>query len=176
MVNSDCLPTNERSITNQSVLATVLAAKSTTWFQLFWIPLVPISKKHVWICGTCQWRETLTNKWVEAQLYEANKSINLLSSNAPQALASLPTAGAWVTPVQPGYHPVYIQWISPASKTALTIYNPLIYIWKMSKNRRIAYRFLLTITGKKSERSQIKYRSAVDLYIFTDYRIVDYIS
>ncbi|KAF8797879.1 hypothetical protein BYT27DRAFT_7124289 [Phlegmacium glaucopus] len=76
--------------------ATVFAAKSTTWFELFWIPLVPISKKHMWVCGTCQWRELLSNKWVESRL------------NAPQPLATYNQAGTWASPARPGYQPVYI--------------------------------------------------------------------
>lgn len=32
------------------------------WFELFWIPLVPLNKKQIWICGTCRafavvWRQ-----------------------------------------------------------------------------------------------------------------------
>lgn len=77
MVNSNCLLSNERSVTNDSICSVnVVAAKSTTWFELFWVPLVPISRKHLWICQICQWREPLTNKWVEAQLRKRiNKTV-----------------------------------------------------------------------------------------------------
>jgi len=67
---------------------TVFAAKSTTWFELFWIPIVPISKKKIWICGTCQWRASLAD------------------NNAPQPAINGP-AGAWVP--SSSYQPVYIQ-------------------------------------------------------------------
>ncbi|KAF7289723.1 hypothetical protein MIND_01345700 [Mycena indigotica] len=36
--------------------AAVHAAKSTTWFELFWIPLIPFSSDHIWLCATCNWR------------------------------------------------------------------------------------------------------------------------
>ncbi|RDB21172.1 hypothetical protein Hypma_011448 [Hypsizygus marmoreus] len=36
--------------------ASVFAAKSTTWFELFWVPLVPFSKKQIWFCNICQWQ------------------------------------------------------------------------------------------------------------------------
>ncbi|KIM49277.1 hypothetical protein M413DRAFT_59260, partial [Hebeloma cylindrosporum] len=42
----------------------VLSAKSTTWFELFWIPLLPISRKHIWVCGICQWSQKVTKEYV----------------------------------------------------------------------------------------------------------------
>ncbi|KAJ7731247.1 hypothetical protein B0H16DRAFT_1584011 [Mycena metata] len=36
--------------------ASVRSAKATTWFELFWVPLIPFSSKHIWLCGTCQWK------------------------------------------------------------------------------------------------------------------------
>ncbi|KAF9049381.1 hypothetical protein BDZ89DRAFT_1006748, partial [Hymenopellis radicata] len=36
--------------------ASVIAAKKKTWFELFFIPVVPLSSKHVWVCTICQWR------------------------------------------------------------------------------------------------------------------------
>jgi len=35
--------------------ASVISAKSRMWFELFWIPLVPLSSNHIWICTVCQW-------------------------------------------------------------------------------------------------------------------------
>lgn len=37
-------------------LASVFVAKSTTWFELFWIPVAPLSSKQIWLCGICQWK------------------------------------------------------------------------------------------------------------------------
>ncbi|SPO38894.1 uncharacterized protein PSFLO_04373 [Pseudozyma flocculosa] len=36
--------------------AQVVTAKSRTWFELCWIPLIPLKKKHIYICGICQWQ------------------------------------------------------------------------------------------------------------------------
>ncbi|TDL27283.1 hypothetical protein BD410DRAFT_713944, partial [Rickenella mellea] len=35
--------------------ASVFSAKSRTWFELCWVPLVPMKSSHVWVCGICQW-------------------------------------------------------------------------------------------------------------------------
>ncbi|KAJ7168196.1 hypothetical protein C8R43DRAFT_983393 [Mycena crocata] len=35
--------------------AAVFSAKKTTWFEFFFVPLVPLSSKHVWICQICHW-------------------------------------------------------------------------------------------------------------------------
>ncbi|BEI84364.1 hypothetical protein CcaverHIS002_0409680 [Cutaneotrichosporon cavernicola] len=36
--------------------AGVVGATSRTWFELFWIPLIPFKKKSIWKCGVCQWQ------------------------------------------------------------------------------------------------------------------------
>ncbi|KAF7293811.1 hypothetical protein HMN09_01176900 [Mycena chlorophos] len=41
--------------------ASVRPVKSTTWFELFWLPLIPFSSKHIWLCGTCNWRAQHAN-------------------------------------------------------------------------------------------------------------------
>ncbi|BGP20847.1 hypothetical protein JCM10213_008117 [Rhodosporidiobolus nylandii] len=33
----------------------VAAFKRRTWFELYWIPLIPFKAKHVFICTVCQW-------------------------------------------------------------------------------------------------------------------------
>ncbi|KAM6500657.1 hypothetical protein JOM56_003671, partial [Amanita muscaria] len=39
--------------------ASVIAAKRTTWFELFFIPIFPMSRKNVWMCHICQWHAAL---------------------------------------------------------------------------------------------------------------------
>ncbi|KAL4074627.1 hypothetical protein V8B97DRAFT_1722405 [Scleroderma yunnanense] len=34
--------------------AAMFAAKSRTWFEFCFVPLIPMSSKHVWMCGICQ--------------------------------------------------------------------------------------------------------------------------
>ncbi|KAJ3928811.1 MAG: hypothetical protein NXY57DRAFT_964196 [Lentinula lateritia] len=43
-----------RSI-NSIIIASVFSAKSRTWFELFFIPLIPMNTKHIWMCGICRW-------------------------------------------------------------------------------------------------------------------------
>ncbi|ORY29359.1 hypothetical protein BCR39DRAFT_532500 [Naematelia encephala] len=35
--------------------ASVVGASSRTWFEFFWIPLIPFPKHRIWKCGICQW-------------------------------------------------------------------------------------------------------------------------
>ncbi|KAJ7582618.1 hypothetical protein C8J56DRAFT_955275 [Mycena floridula] len=39
--------------------AAVFSAKRTEWFELFFIPIIPISSKHVWLCSICQFSAVL---------------------------------------------------------------------------------------------------------------------
>ncbi|KAF8969906.1 hypothetical protein BDZ97DRAFT_171235 [Flammula alnicola] len=73
---------------------TVFSAKSTMWFELFWVPLIPIYWKHIWICGTCQWSEEINKDQSEGQ-----KTDQPSSAATPQADAA---------PNRPGYQPAYI--------------------------------------------------------------------
>ncbi|CAO1626171.1 unnamed protein product [Parajaminaea phylloscopi] len=36
--------------------AQVITAKSRTWFELCWVPLIPMKSKHIYACGICQWQ------------------------------------------------------------------------------------------------------------------------
>ncbi|KAK1925470.1 hypothetical protein DB88DRAFT_195911 [Papiliotrema laurentii] len=35
--------------------AAVTGATSRTWFEFFFVPLIPFSSNHIWICTICQW-------------------------------------------------------------------------------------------------------------------------
>ncbi|KAF8797878.1 hypothetical protein BYT27DRAFT_7070656, partial [Phlegmacium glaucopus] len=35
--------------------AAVTRAKYKDWFEFCFVPLIPISSKHVWRCSICQW-------------------------------------------------------------------------------------------------------------------------
>jgi len=43
--------------------AAVVSAKKKTYFELFCVPVFPMSSKHVWVCGICQWRVPLQQGW-----------------------------------------------------------------------------------------------------------------
>nr|XP_031860991.1 uncharacterized protein CI109_003718 [Kwoniella shandongensis]KAA5528063.1 hypothetical protein CI109_003718 [Kwoniella shandongensis] len=36
--------------------AAVVGGSQRTWFEFFWVPLIPFSKTHVWLCTICQWQ------------------------------------------------------------------------------------------------------------------------
>ncbi|KAI0053837.1 hypothetical protein FA95DRAFT_1591693 [Auriscalpium vulgare] len=63
----------------------VVSAKSRMWFELFFIPLVPMQKKHLWMCSVCQWHVPTQPGW------------------EPQ----LPASGYNHGSFQPGYQPQY---------------------------------------------------------------------
>ncbi|KAH8107019.1 hypothetical protein BXZ70DRAFT_885200, partial [Cristinia sonorae] len=33
----------------------VQSAKSRMWFELCFVPIVPMSSKHIWVCSICHW-------------------------------------------------------------------------------------------------------------------------
>ncbi|GHJ88116.1 hypothetical protein NliqN6_4518 [Naganishia liquefaciens] len=47
--------------------ASVISAKSRTWFEFCFVPLFPFSSDRVWKCGICQW-EVERNKGFEPQV------------------------------------------------------------------------------------------------------------
>ncbi|KAJ7273214.1 hypothetical protein C8J57DRAFT_1179002 [Mycena rebaudengoi] len=53
-VKSEGDPTNR--ICPNCQHASVLSAKSTSWFELFWVPLIPFSSEHIWLCQICHWK------------------------------------------------------------------------------------------------------------------------
>ncbi|PFH50064.1 hypothetical protein AMATHDRAFT_177741 [Amanita thiersii Skay4041] len=73
----------------------IIAAKKTTWFELFFIPVVPISSKHVWFCHICQWRTPI----VAGQ--------ELPTANYVSHAGYPPGAYDWQQPQHPGYQPGY---------------------------------------------------------------------
>ncbi|EJD05763.1 uncharacterized protein FOMMEDRAFT_78069, partial [Fomitiporia mediterranea MF3/22] len=40
-------------------ISSVFQAKSRTWFEICWIPLIPMNSNRIWCCGICQWRVPL---------------------------------------------------------------------------------------------------------------------
>ncbi|KIK96736.1 hypothetical protein PAXRUDRAFT_825639 [Paxillus rubicundulus Ve08.2h10] len=41
----------------------MFAAKSRTWFELCFVPLVPLRSKHIWMCGICQLQAQMQPGW-----------------------------------------------------------------------------------------------------------------
>ncbi|GAA5869941.1 hypothetical protein JCM16303_001846 [Sporobolomyces ruberrimus] len=67
--------------------ASVKGYKRKKWFELYWIPLVPLGSKHMWICSVCRWDHL------------ADETIQLQKINAgPGSAPSAGQTGAKVTP------------------------------------------------------------------------------
>ncbi|KAJ7470290.1 hypothetical protein FB451DRAFT_1253246 [Mycena latifolia] len=84
--------------------ASVFSAKKTTWFEFFFIPLVPFSSKHVWLCQICHWiAPHVAGQWEPTVAY-AGGAPGLMQSNYQPG---------YVNQVQPtppnSYQPVYLQ-------------------------------------------------------------------
>jgi hypothetical protein len=43
------------SSSSPSPTASVFSAKKTEWFTFFFVPILPFSSKHVWLCHICRW-------------------------------------------------------------------------------------------------------------------------
>ncbi|EIW60501.1 uncharacterized protein TRAVEDRAFT_145942 [Trametes versicolor FP-101664 SS1] len=77
-----------------------IRVKSRMWFELCFVPLIPMSSKHLWLCTICQWSVPLQQGWEPA-----------LPGNAFQPGAH----GQWQAPpyglppnaAQRGYQPGY---------------------------------------------------------------------
>ncbi|KAI0807140.1 hypothetical protein C8Q74DRAFT_1189403, partial [Fomes fomentarius] len=35
--------------------ASTIPVKSRMWFELCFVPLIPMKKEHLWVCTVCQW-------------------------------------------------------------------------------------------------------------------------
>ncbi|KAF5391803.1 hypothetical protein D9757_001787 [Collybiopsis confluens] len=63
--------------------ASVFAAKSKTWFEFFFVPLVPLSSKHIWLCGICQWASPLgVGQWEPPIAYQTPQHHSFSGYNA----------------------------------------------------------------------------------------------
>ncbi|KAF8654124.1 hypothetical protein AX16_003656 [Volvariella volvacea WC 439] len=72
--------------------ASAFVAKKSEWFELFFIPIVPLSSQHIWLCGICQW-----NAPYGPGLWEP----------AVAGYPQYPPQG-WQQPSVPGYQTAYV--------------------------------------------------------------------
>ncbi|KJA18580.1 hypothetical protein HYPSUDRAFT_169073 [Hypholoma sublateritium FD-334 SS-4] len=86
----------------------VMRAKSTMWFELFWVPLVPLHWKHIWMCTICNWSQKVQKGQDDTKAPA--------ESAAPASLATTPPS--YTPPRQPGYQPAYIGQTGPAGSPA----------------------------------------------------------
>ncbi|CAA7267918.1 unnamed protein product [Cyclocybe aegerita] len=43
--------------------AAVTSAKSKEYFEFCFVPLIPMSSKHIWACSICQWAVPIQQGW-----------------------------------------------------------------------------------------------------------------
>ncbi|KAG2075967.1 hypothetical protein BDR04DRAFT_1125988 [Suillus decipiens] len=75
--------------------AAMFSAKSRTWFELCFVPLIPMNSKHIWMCGICQLQVNMQPGW-EPQIAQPGYQ-------HPELL------GQYGPPQNFGYQPAYVQ-------------------------------------------------------------------
>ncbi|EMD38492.1 hypothetical protein CERSUDRAFT_82757 [Gelatoporia subvermispora B] len=85
--------------------ASVCSAKSRTWFELCWVPLVPMRSKHIWICSICQW--SLPKQVGQQQNWEPAMPGYHSQPGGQGVWQSDPTPSHPPSNYQPGYQPAY---------------------------------------------------------------------
>ncbi|KAG9318344.1 hypothetical protein JVU11DRAFT_432 [Chiua virens] len=48
---------------SRTLQASMFAAKSRTWFELCFVPLIPFKSRKVWMCGICQLQTDMQPGW-----------------------------------------------------------------------------------------------------------------
>ncbi|KAI0721651.1 hypothetical protein C8T65DRAFT_565703 [Cerioporus squamosus] len=43
-----------------------IRVKSRMWFELCFVPLIPMRKEHLWVCTVCQWSVPMQQGWEPA--------------------------------------------------------------------------------------------------------------
>ncbi|KAJ8519887.1 hypothetical protein ONZ45_g3200 [Pleurotus djamor] len=74
------------------------AAKSKMWFEFFFVPIIPLSSDHVWICSICQFKAPIQqpSQW-EPQIAQNFGYYPPQNQNQN-----------FVAPNHPGYQPAYV--------------------------------------------------------------------
>ncbi|KAF7789537.1 hypothetical protein EIP86_000483 [Pleurotus ostreatoroseus] len=94
--------------------ASVQSAKSRRWFELCFVPLIPMKSNRVWVCAVCQWMMPIQQGYqpeVPGENYHASQ---------PQGYTSPPPnmyPPGYDGGFQPGYQPQYAQYPNPNAKS-----------------------------------------------------------
>jgi len=91
-------------------LASVFPTKKNTWFELFFVPIIPLSRKHILLCMICGWQAALINhecvhwygSYLSLCLPNHSQAPAIASANKPRGVQG------WDVPNQTGYKPAYI--------------------------------------------------------------------
>ncbi|KAL5533197.1 hypothetical protein ACEPAF_4973 [Sanghuangporus sanghuang] len=88
--------------------ASVFRAKSRTWFELCFIPLIPMTSKHIWCCSICQWQVPLQQGW-EPMVPQSGFAPGWQGQPQQQGRYGGPPPGpGQVPPQHSGYGPTYM--------------------------------------------------------------------
>ncbi|KAI0063473.1 hypothetical protein BV25DRAFT_1915370 [Artomyces pyxidatus] len=82
--------------------ASVMSAKTRTWFSVCFLPLIPLNSNHIWTCAICNWNVPVQQGWEP-----------LVPGSGYQSPQGMPPPGGQVA-YQPGYQPGYMS--PPASQ------------------------------------------------------------
>ncbi|EPT05964.1 hypothetical protein FOMPIDRAFT_1137969 [Fomitopsis schrenkii] len=86
----------------------VSSAKSRLWFELCWVPLIPMKSTRIWMCSICQWNIPLQQNW-EPALPGGNFQPG---GRDPHQAGPFPPPSGYVNSppgtYQPGYQPGYL--------------------------------------------------------------------
>lgn len=93
----------------------------TTWFALFFIPVIPVGTKHVTVCPNCKRQQGVSKEIVaEARAREAAAPAAAAWPPATAAIAH-PTPGAAAQQTQPlSLEAAVNQWSAPGAAPAIT--------------------------------------------------------
>ncbi|KII88708.1 hypothetical protein PLICRDRAFT_141195 [Plicaturopsis crispa FD-325 SS-3] len=61
----------------------VIPAKSRMWFELCFVPLIPLKATHLWMCTICQWNVPLQPNWEPAIPGAAYQNVPLQHHGPP---------------------------------------------------------------------------------------------
>ncbi|GBE82351.1 hypothetical protein BKA93DRAFT_760614 [Sparassis latifolia] len=84
--------------------ASVHSAKSRLWFELCFVPLIPMSSKRVWVCTICQWNLPIQPGWepaVPGYGFQRGEGSNW--QQAPPSAYMNPPPNVYQQSYQPGY-------------------------------------------------------------------------
>ncbi|KAH9854111.1 hypothetical protein C2E23DRAFT_819634 [Lenzites betulinus] len=84
-----------------------IRVKSRLWFELCFVPLIPMSSEHLWLCTICQWSVPLQQGWEPALPGYGFQP-------GAQAQLQAPHYGLPPNAAQRGYDPGYPPPASPA--------------------------------------------------------------
>ncbi|PPQ78550.1 LOW QUALITY PROTEIN: hypothetical protein CVT25_011822, partial [Psilocybe cyanescens] len=88
------------------LIAAVASAKSKEYFEFCFVPLIPMSSKHIWRCSICQWATSIQPGYCPLPVFDGVQLdddivISLFFRWEPQSVTSVPMQPGGYYPPQP---------------------------------------------------------------------------